>query len=181
MYLALLGPVAVGRLRQDIHRNVHDSRHSTRLPKHARRGQTSPYAAVGIDLGTSNSAISFIDEGEAKVVETSDGLTTSSWVAFTEVRLADSSLFCQTSLFVMRELKDLVLQEKVLVGSEARRQSQHNPENSFYSVKRLIGTVFDAVSAELLYAPYRAQAGSDGLTLLWCPARLAQQCPVPSP
>ena len=181
MYLALRGPAAVGPLRQGISRDVYDSRHSTRLPKHGRRGQALIHAAVGIDLGTSNSAIGFIHEGEAKVVKTIDGSTTSSWVAFTEVRLADICLLCQVSLSFLSEVEGLILQKKVLVGSEARRQSQYNPENSFSSVKRLIGTVFDTVSAELQYAPYKAQGGPDGLTLLWCPARSAQHWPVPTP
>ena len=44
-----------------------------------------PNAVVGIDLGTSNSAVGIIDSGEAKIVHTNDGATTCSWVAFTEV------------------------------------------------------------------------------------------------
>ena len=66
----------------------------------------------------------------------------------------------------------LLLQDKVLVGSEARRQAHNNPQNTFSSVKRLIGTSFEAASAELQYAPFKAQPGPSGGTLLCCPARL---------
>lgn len=66
-----------------------------------------------------------------------------------------------------------MLQDKVLVGSEARRHSLDSPEDTFYSVKRLIGTPFDTVSADLQYAPFKAHAAEDGGTVLLCPARSA--------
>ena len=78
--LASAGPLRRGALRLG-----HDSRQSIRLPRHVRRGQASLHAVVGIDLGTSNSAVGIICEGEARIVHTSDGSTTSSLVAFTEV------------------------------------------------------------------------------------------------
>lgn len=77
--------VPAGPLRNGALRFGHDSRQSIRLPRHVRRGQASLHAVIGIDLGTSNSAVGIIDEGEAVIVQTSDGSTTSSLVAFTEV------------------------------------------------------------------------------------------------
>jgi molecular chaperone DnaK (HSP70) len=44
-----------------------------------------PNAVIGVDLGTSNSAVGIIDGGEARIVRTNDGATTCSRVAFTEV------------------------------------------------------------------------------------------------
>lgn len=63
------------------------------------------------------------------------------------------------------------MQDEVLVGSEAKNQFPGNAENTFNSVKRLIGTPFHAVSAELQYVPFMAQAAPDGSTILCCPAR----------
>ena len=76
-----------GSLQKGTLRGVHGSRPSIRVPRHIRRGLALLHAVVGIDLGTSNSAIGSVDEGEAKIVATSDGPITNSWVAFTEVRL----------------------------------------------------------------------------------------------
>ena len=73
---------------------------------------------IGIDLGTTNSCVSVMDGGTAKVIENSEGdRTTPSIVAFT---------------------KD----GEVLVGASAKRQSVTNPKNTFYAVKRLIGRKF---------------------------------------
>ena len=76
-----------------------------------------------------------------------------------------------------------ILQDRVLVGSEAKRQLYKNPESTYTSVKRLIGIPFEAVSAELQYASYAAQPALDGSTMLWCPARCAHhECsPVKAP
>ena len=54
-----------------------------------------PNAVVGIDLGTSNSAVGIIDGEEAKIVHTNDGATACSWVAFTEVSTRPTSTFLQ--------------------------------------------------------------------------------------
>lgn len=70
---------------------------------------------IGIDLGTTNSCVSIMEGGQAKVIENQEGMrTTPSIVAFT---------------------KD---GEKI-VGLPAKRQSVTNPENTFYATKRLIG------------------------------------------
>ncbi len=57
-----------------------------------------PNAVVGIDLGTSNSAVGIVDGGEAKIICTKDGATTCSWVAFTEVTIWPTVTFLQILL-----------------------------------------------------------------------------------
>jgi molecular chaperone DnaK len=74
---------------------------------------------IGIDLGTTNSCVAIMDGAQPKVLENAEGVrTTPSIVAFTEAG------------------------EK-LVGLPAKRQAVTNPENTFFSVKRLIGKSFD--------------------------------------
>ena len=72
--------------------------------------------AVGIDLGTTNSVVSVLEAGEPVVVPNSEGSrTTPSVVAFTKAG-------------------------EVLVGEVAKRQAITNPERTFRSVKRHIGS-----------------------------------------
>ncbi|MFM6989505.1 MAG: molecular chaperone DnaK, partial [Arenimonas sp.] len=95
---------------------------------------------IGIDLGTTNSCVSVMEGGVAKVIENSEGdRTTPSIVAFT---------------------KD----GEVIVGASAKRQSVTNPKNTFYAVKRLIGRKFtDAeVKKDLDLVPYSIAAHDNG-------------------
>ncbi len=95
---------------------------------------------IGIDLGTTNSCVSVMDGGTAKVIENSEGdRTTPSIVAFT---------------------KD----GEVLVGASAKRQGVTNAKNTFYAVKRLIGRKFaDAeVQKDLDVVSYGIVAHSNG-------------------
>ena len=74
---------------------------------------------LGIDLGTTNSAVAIIEAGEPKVLENDEGgRTTPSIVAIS--KSGDR-----------------------LVGLLAKRQVVTNPENTVYSVKRLIGRKFE--------------------------------------
>ena len=74
---------------------------------------------LGIDLGTTNSAMAVVENGEAKIIENKEGArTTPSIVAITKVG------------------------ERV-VGVLAKRQSVTNPHNTIFSVKRLIGRKFN--------------------------------------
>ena len=95
---------------------------------------------IGIDLGTTNSCVSVMEGGIAKVIENSEGdRTTPSIVAFT---------------------KD----KEVIVGASAKRQAVTNPKNTFYAVKRLIGRKFtDAeVKKDLDLVPYGIVAHDNG-------------------
>jgi molecular chaperone DnaK len=94
--------------------------------------------AIGIDLGTTNSVVSIMEAGEARVIVNSEGdRVTPSVVGFT---------------------KD----GQRLVGQVARRQAITNPENTVYSIKRFMGRRYDEVRGEIAMAPYRVQSGPGG-------------------
>lgn len=87
---------------------------------------------IGIDLGTTNSCVSVIENGIPKIIENSEGQrTTPSVVAF----------------------KD----DEIIVGSGAKRQAVTNPENTIFAAKRLIGRRFEdeEVKKELSKVPYK--------------------------
>ncbi len=74
---------------------------------------------LGIDLGTTNSAMSIFENGEAKIIANKEGKnTTPSVVAFTD-------------------------KGEILVGDSAKRQAVTNPEKTIYSIKRIMGLMFD--------------------------------------
>lgn len=94
---------------------------------------------IGIDLGTTNSCVSIIENGVAKVLENAEGQrTTPSIVGFTD--------------------------NETLVGMSAKRQSVTNPANTVFAVKRLIGRRFEdeEVQKELLKAPYKIVKADNG-------------------
>jgi molecular chaperone DnaK len=95
---------------------------------------------IGIDLGTTNSAVAVMEGGEAKIINTAEGgRTCPSIVA--ETRKGDR-----------------------LVGQLAKRQAVTNSDNTIFSVKRFIGRKFnDAESqADLKKMPYETKKASDG-------------------
>jgi molecular chaperone DnaK len=93
---------------------------------------------IGIDLGTTNSAVAVIELSEAKVVNNQEGgRTTPSVVAYTN----DGDR---------------------LVGAAARRQAITNPEKTIYSVKRFMGMKLNEVKDEADKVPYDVVAGKDG-------------------
>ncbi len=74
---------------------------------------------IGIDLGTTNSCVSVMENGTPKVIENAEGArTTPSIVAYAE-------------------------DGEILVGAAAKRQAVTNPKNTLYAVKRLIGRRFE--------------------------------------
>lgn len=93
---------------------------------------------IGIDLGTTNSVVTFIEGGSPKVIPNKEGAnTTPSVVAFT---------------------KD----GKRLVGTLAKRQAVTNPENTIYSAKRFIGMQYDEMGKEIGRMPYKMTKRSNG-------------------
>lgn len=93
---------------------------------------------IGIDLGTTNSAVAIIEGGQPIVVANSEGKrTTPSIVAFTD--------------------KDRK------VGDPAKRQAVTNPEKTVYSIKRFIGKNFDNCKSESKKVPYKTTKISNGL------------------
>jgi molecular chaperone DnaK len=93
---------------------------------------------IGIDLGTTNSVVSFMEGKSVKVIPNKEGgNTTPSIVAFT---------------------KD----GKRLVGTVAKRQSVTNPFNTISSAKRFIGHKYDEVKNDLQNYPYKIVADASG-------------------
>src|SRR3712207_3197237 len=93
---------------------------------------------IGIDLGTTNSVVSVMENGQPTVIVNQEGSRlTPSVVGFT---------------------KD----GERLVGQVAKRQAVTNPENTVFSVKRFMGRKFSEVGAEVSRVPYRVAAGSNG-------------------
>ena len=86
---------------------------------------------IGIDLGTTNSCVSVMENGEPVVIQNSEGgRTTPSIVGFTS-------------------------QGDRIVGASAKRQMVTNPKNTVYSVKRLIGHRFSELQGEATKLPYK--------------------------
>jgi molecular chaperone DnaK len=93
---------------------------------------------IGIDLGTTNSAMAVLEGGEPTIIPNAEGgRTTPSVVAFT---------------------KD----GQRLVGAPAKRQSVTNPQNTIFSIKRFMGRKYSEVSEEMKIVPYEVIAGSNG-------------------
>jgi molecular chaperone DnaK len=95
---------------------------------------------IGIDLGTTNSCVSIMEGGEPVVIANSEGnRTTPSMVA-----ISDSG--------------------ERLVGQQAKRQAVSNPENTLYSIKRLIGRKFDteAVKKDIAISPFKIVKADNG-------------------
>jgi molecular chaperone DnaK len=95
---------------------------------------------IGIDLGTTNSCVSIMEGGEAKVITNPEGgRTTPSIVAISD-------------------------KGERLVGQIAKRQSITNPENTVFGVKRLIGRKFDSpeVQKDVEVLPYRIKKAENG-------------------
>ena len=101
---------------------------------------------VGIDLGTTNSVVAAIEGGQPSVIINSEGLrTTPSIVAYTK-------------------------KQELLVGQIAKRQAVINPENTFFSVKRFIGSKESEISAEAKQLPYQITNDSNDNIKIKCPA-----------
>ncbi|MBK9069730.1 MAG: molecular chaperone DnaK [Myxococcales bacterium] len=95
---------------------------------------------IGIDLGTTNSAVAIMEGKEPKIITNEEGhRLTPSVVGFDE-------------------------KGEVLVGQVARRQAITNPENTVFSAKRMMGRKFTdpATQEEIKRVPYKVSAASNG-------------------
>jgi molecular chaperone DnaK len=110
-------------------------------------------SAVGIDLGTTNSVVAVLREGETypTVIRTSSSNGSSS--SFTIPSVVAYQPGTSTPL----------------VGAAAKQQAAANPSNSFYSVKRLMGRSWQ--KAQSLGLLYGVQEAADGGVELLCPAQ----------
>lgn len=101
---------------------------------------------VGIDLGTTNSVVAAIEGGQPSVIINAEGLrTTPSIVAYTK-------------------------KEELLVGQIAKRQAVINPENTFFSVKRFIGSKEGEIAQESKKLPYKVVKDQNDNIKINCPA-----------
>ena len=95
---------------------------------------------IGIDLGTTNSCVSILENGNVKVIENAEGArTTPSIVAYAN-------------------------DGEILVGQSAKRQAVTNPHNTLFAVKRLIGRRFeeDVVQKDIKLVPYKIVKANNG-------------------
>ena len=93
---------------------------------------------IGIDLGTSNSAASFLEAGKPKIIPSAEGNT----------------IYGKAFPSVVAFTKD----GQKLVGEPARRQAVSNPENTFTAFKRKMGTHHKYKSGEKEYTPQQLSA-----------------------
>ena len=87
---------------------------------------------IGIDLGTTNSAMAVMEAGEPEVIENMEG-----------VRTTPSTIGLNTKT------------DERYVGQAAKRQAVTNPDNTIFSIKRFMGRKFDEVSKEIKLTPYK--------------------------
>ena len=93
---------------------------------------------IGIDLGTTNSAVAVMEGSDPAIITNPEGgRTTPSVVGFTK-------------------------SGERLVGQVAKRQAITNPENTVYSIKRFMGRRFNEVQAEIQTVPFKVVAGPNG-------------------
>ncbi len=95
---------------------------------------------IGIDLGTTNSCVSIIENGQPKVIENAEGARTTPSI----IGYADDG--------------------EILVGALAKRQAVTNPKNTLYAVKRLIGRRFEEkeVQKDIDLMPYTIARADNG-------------------
>ncbi len=99
---------------------------------------------IGIDLGTTNSAVAVIEGGEPKILENAEG--------------------ARTTPSVVAKNKS----GEIIVGALAKRQAVTNPENTIVGVKRFIGHNFDEeeVQKTIKTVPYKVKKGEKGGILI---------------
>ncbi len=96
---------------------------------------------IGIDLGTTNSAVAFMEGGEAKIIPNAEG---------------------------NRTTPSIVANKKgeIIVGTPAKRQAVTNPKETIFSAKRFIGRKKSEVESEIKNVPYEVTAGANGESLI---------------
>ncbi len=108
---------------------------------------------IGIDLGTTNSCVAIMENGQPKVIENAEGArTTPSIIAYQQ-------------------------DGEILVGATAKRQAVTNPQNTLFAVKRLIGRKFDEkeVQKDIALMPFQIVKADNGDA--WIRARDKKMAP----
>ena len=95
---------------------------------------------IGIDLGTTNSAVAIIEGGQPRIIENAEGMRTT------------------PSILALAKNGD------IMVGVTAKRQSITNPKNTIYQIKRFIGHNFDEpeVGKDVKAVPFETRKASNG-------------------
>src|SRR5512137_1387768 len=125
----------------------------TRRPLNPSREEDTMNKVVGIDLGTTNSAVEVMEGGDPAVITTAEG-----------GRLCPSVVaFAKNG--------------ERLVGQTAKRQAVVNSENTVYSIKRFMGRRYDEVSAERGMVSFPVEAGPSGDARVKIPATNKEYTP----
>ena len=99
---------------------------------------------IGIDLGTTNSAVAIMEGDKVRVIENSEGArTTPSIVAYME-------------------------NGEILVGATAKRQAVTNPKNTLFAVKRLIGRRYEDAEVQKTCSALRLRSFAPTTTTPGC-------------
>jgi len=93
---------------------------------------------IGIDLGPTNSCLAVIEGQEPKVINNPEGGRTTPSVVATDKN------------------------GERMVGAVAKRQAVTNPENTIFSIKRLMGRTYDEITQELKNFPYKVKRDANG-------------------
>ena len=98
---------------------------------------------LGIDLGTTNSAMAIMEGGKAKIIENAEGNRTTPSVV-------------------------TISNGEYTVGVAAKRQSVINPKNTIYSVKSIMGRRFDDIEVQKIAkeVPYTIKSGKNGMAVV---------------
>ena len=96
---------------------------------------------IGIDLGTTNSCVAFMEGGKVKVIPNAEGNNTTPSVVANK-------------------------KGETIVGNAAKRQAVTNPTQTIYSAKRFIGRKQAEVASEIKNVPYGVTSGPDGIAMI---------------
>ena len=107
---------------------------------------------VGIDLGTTNSVVSVLEGATPNIIPNIEGFrTTPSIVAYSPM------------------IEDNKKEIRTLVGQIAKRQTVLNPDNTFYSIKRFIGSKYNEIKEESSRVAYKVQPDDNGNIKVYSP------------
>eukprot|EP00485_Elphidium_margaritaceum_P006489 CAMPEP_0202686420 /NCGR_PEP_ID=MMETSP1385-20130828/2212_1 /ASSEMBLY_ACC=CAM_ASM_000861 /TAXON_ID=933848 /ORGANISM="Elphidium margaritaceum" /LENGTH=676 /DNA_ID=CAMNT_0049340991 /DNA_START=125 /DNA_END=2155 /DNA_ORIENTATION=- len=112
--------------------------------------QASRTAVIGVDLGTTNSAVALFEGSQPKIIQNAEGhRTTPSFVGFANKKEGGTER---------------------LVGLPAKRQAVTNPESTFYATKRLIGRRFEDAETKMIskHLSYKVVNGDNGDAWVYC-------------
>jgi len=96
---------------------------------------------IGIDLGTTNSAVAYLMGGKSEIIANTEGKRTTPSIVY-------------------------IKGDELLVGDLAKRKAILEPKNVVYEVKRFIGRKFSEVKEEIKTVPFEVKEGKDGGCLL---------------